>query len=116
MHEANVMHSVLEMAFSHMRQHGASRIHRLGLRIGALSGVAPDALVFSFEALKPGTPAGEAVLEVEYLSLRLYCPACDLEFEADGYLGACPACGSWRCEVRQGRELDLSCLEVSNGE
>jgi len=114
MHEASLIESVLHMASSQMRRHGGKRIHRLTLRIGALSGVAPDALAFAFEALKRGTAAREAVLDVEYLPLRLFCPACRREFEPPGYLGACPACGSWQCEVRQGRELDLVSLEVSN--
>ena len=35
------------------------------LRIGALSGVVPEALEFAFEALRPGTLAEKAELAIE---------------------------------------------------
>jgi len=116
MHEVSIMQNVFEIAFSHLRQEKATRIHRLRLRIGALSGVVPDALQFAFDALKENTPAAEASLEVEYVPVRFYCAKCSLEFGTDDIVELCPACGSPSAEVRQGRELDVVSLEVSGKE
>jgi hydrogenase nickel incorporation protein HypA/HybF len=49
----------LELAAEKTRAAGATRIHRLKLRIGRLSGVVPEALQFAFDALKTGSPAAE---------------------------------------------------------
>jgi hydrogenase nickel incorporation protein HypA/HybF len=65
MHEAGLMQSALELAGGHARRAGAVAIRRVVLRVGALSGVEPDALRFAFEALAPGTPAAGATLELE---------------------------------------------------
>jgi hydrogenase nickel incorporation protein HypA/HybF len=65
MHEAGLMQSALDLAADHARRAGAGNIRRVVLRVGALSGVEPDALRFAFEAMAPGTPAAGAVLELE---------------------------------------------------
>lgn len=113
MHEVSVMEDVLEIAFAHMRQQKAVRIDRLRLRVGKISGVVTEALEFAFEALKEGTPAATATLEIECVPVRLQCSACAIEYEAADYLAACPTCGSWQGELRQGQELDLVSLELS---
>ena len=107
------MQSALEIAFEWAERQGADRIHRLGLRVGALSGVVPDALEFAFEALKPDTPAATALLEVEYVPLRAYCPTCEREFTADAFWGVCPICDRMDTEIRQGRELEIAFVELS---
>ena len=65
MHELSIMQSALSVALDQARQAGASRVHVIRLRIGALSGVVPDALEFAFEALAPGTPAEGAELAID---------------------------------------------------
>ncbi len=116
MHEVTIMENILQIAAEHLRAENASRIHRLRLRVGALSGVVPEALQFAFDALKVDTPAASAVLEMDWVPARLRCSTCGREFEAADYVSACPDCGSCQTEVRQGRELDLVSLEVSREE
>ena len=65
MHEVGLMETALEMAFAARASAGASRIHRMRLRVGALSGVVPDALEMAFAAATPGTAADGAELIVE---------------------------------------------------
>ena len=113
MHEVGIMQSTLEIALEWANRQGAQRIHRLGMRVGALSGVVPDALDFAFEVLRQGTPAEGACLEVEFIPLRIYCPACDREFSPDGYWYTCPECNGVDTQVRQGRELEIAFVEVS---
>jgi hydrogenase nickel incorporation protein HypA/HybF len=116
MHEVSIMENVFEIAFARLRQEKATRIHRLRLRIGALSGVVPESLEFAFDALKENTPAAEASLDLEYVPVRFYCSTCALEFVGDDVAELCPSCGSPDARVCQGRELDLVSLEVSREE
>jgi hydrogenase nickel incorporation protein HypA/HybF len=113
MHEASLMCEVFEIAFQTMRRQGATRLHRITLRVGVLAGVVPEALQFAFAAMKADTPASGAELEIHWLPVRLYCPACDVEFASEDYPDLCPRCGSAHTAVRQGQELDVVSLEMS---
>ena len=107
MHEASIMQCVFDLAFAQLPDDSAARIDRLRLRVGALAGVVPEALVFAFEAMKPETPAAHAELEIEQVRARLVCRSCRTEFEPECFPGPCPGCGEWAAEIRQGQELDL---------
>jgi hydrogenase nickel incorporation protein HypA/HybF len=113
MHEVGIMQSTLDIAMEWAQRQGAERIERLGMRVGALSGVVPDALQFAFEVLKQDTVAETAVLELEYIPLRIYCTTCDREFASDGFSHMCIECGGFDTEVRQGRELEIMYVELS---
>lgn len=107
------MDSALQIALSQAKEQGATRIHRLGMRVGALSGVVPDALEFAFTVLKRDTIAESASLEVEYVPLRLRCAACNVEFEPEAVRYDCPTCGTQETEIRGGQELDVVLIELS---
>src|SRR5262245_2886204 len=111
MHEASVMQCVFDLAFAQFPDDSAARIDRLRLRVGALAGVVPEALVFAFEAMKPQTPAARAKLEIDLVRARLVCRGCHAEFEPDCFPAPCPGCGDWAAEIRQGQELDLLSVE-----
>ena len=112
MHELSIMQSALSLALDQARQAGASRVHMIRLRIGALSGVVPDALEFAFEALAPGTPAEGAELAIEHVPARFWCATCAREFQSDDMFAECPDCHSLSGELRAGREMELASLEI----
>ena len=112
MHELSIMQSALSMALEKARQAGASRVHVIRLRIGALSGVVPDALQFAFEALAPGTPAENGQLAVENVPARFWCATCTREFQSDDMFAECPDCHKPSGELRAGREMELASMEV----
>jgi len=106
----------MESALSAIRQqaekHGATRVTRIVLRIGTLSGVDVDALRFAYEALAPYTIAAGAELEIESGAARARCAACGEEFGVGrGFVFECPKCREFSGDIRQGRELDLARLE-----
>lgn len=112
MHELSIMDSALNLALDQARQAGAIRVHVVRLRIGALSGVVPEALQFAFEALTPGTLAESARLEVEHIPARFWCAGCAREFASESLLPECPACQEPSRELRAGREMELASLEI----
>jgi hydrogenase nickel incorporation protein HypA/HybF len=112
MHELSIMQSALSLALDQARQAGAGRVQVIRLRIGALSGVVPDALEFAFEALTPGTPAEGAHLAIEHVPARFWCAACSREFQSDDLLSDCPDCHTPSGELRAGREMELASLET----
>ena len=113
MHEFSIMQSTLETAAQKTRAAGAARIHRLKVRVGKLSGVVPEALRFAFEGLKEGSPAAEAVLEIEEVPAVCWCAGCAAEFETASLNYECPRCHQPSGDLRRGRELELASLEIS---
>ena len=112
MHELSIMQSALNVALEQARQAGASRVHEIRLRIGALSGVVPDALEFAFEALVPGTAAEGARLAIEHVPARFWCAACAREFQSEDLFSDCPDCHTPSGELRAGREMEVASLEI----
>lgn len=108
------METAIEAVLAQAREQGATHVHRIVLRIGALAGVEPDALRFAFDAVARGTPAAGASLELETVPARGRCTDCDLEFEVDSdFIFTCPKCGRIAGELVQGRELELARIELS---
>jgi hydrogenase nickel incorporation protein HypA/HybF len=112
MHELSIMQSALSAALAEAEKAHATRVHVLRLRVGALSGVVPEALEFAFETLSQGTPAQGARLAIEPVPARFRCVPCDHEFVVEDMLVVCPACGGSNAELRAGRELEIASLEV----
>ena len=106
------MDSALNLALEQTRLAGANRVHLIRLRIGALSGVVPEALQFAFEALAPGTAAEGARLVIEDVPARFWCAKCAQEFQAEDLLSECPGCHEPSGELRAGREMELASLDV----
>ena len=113
MHEVSVMESAIEIAVEQAKAQNAQQIHRIGMRVGALSSVVPDALEFAFDIVTKGTMAEGATLEIEQVPALCYCPACKIEFEPESFFYECPQCHQPTAEIRRGKELELSFLEVS---
>jgi hydrogenase nickel incorporation protein HypA/HybF len=112
MHELSIMESALSAAEDSARTAGAKRVHVIRLRIGALSGVVPEALQFAFEALAPGTLAEGARLDIEDVAARFWCAGCSREFESEDLFAECPVCRVPSGDLRAGREMEIASLEI----
>jgi hydrogenase nickel incorporation protein HypA/HybF len=113
MHEVGLMQQVIALAADAAARDGASKIHRLTLRIGRLAGVEPEALSLAFEVVSAGTLAEGAQLAIETVEVVCHCPDCGADFEPAGFVFLCPTCEQPCGDVRRGRELELASLEVS---
>lgn len=112
MHEASLIESALDIAVARARREGATRIRRMTLGVGALSGVDPLALEFAFGAVVAGTMAEGADLTIEPRRGECLCMRCQYSFETDDLLPACPKCGETDIAIRGGQDLHLLSLEV----
>jgi len=111
-HELSLMASVFDVLEEKAREHGATRVTAVVLRVGALSGAVPDLLESAFETYKKGTLADGAGLVLEVVPVKLRCPDCGgatVREEADF---SCAGCGSRRVEIVEGRELVVEKIEL----
>lgn len=116
MHEMGIANSILDGVAAELRRRPGSRAEKVGVRIGELAGVDPDALNFAFEALTIDTPLAGLKLEVEYVAPRSRCRDCRLEFEVRNYELLCPACESLATDRISGDELEFIYLEIAERE
>lgn len=117
MHELSIVARVVELAAEHCRAAGAARVAAVTLRIGRLASVHEDALRFSFDLVREGTPLAAARLHVVEVPVTVWCPACGADRELPGIQRfACPACGTLTGDVRAGNELELDSIELEAAE
>lgn len=113
MHELSIALSIVEIATEEAAKHGDARVEAVHVRLGALSGVVKDALLFSWELACEETPLAGSSLEIEEIPVRVWCPECQAERPLDAALDfRCTACGALTTEVRSGRELEVSALQL----
>ncbi len=65
MHELSIANAILEKVKAEACRHPRARMCGVGVRIGALSGVAPDALSFGFACLVKDTALDSLALQIE---------------------------------------------------
>jgi hydrogenase nickel incorporation protein HypA/HybF len=107
------MQDTVIIATRQAREAGAHRIHRIMMQVGALSGAVPETLEFAFDIVAKGTMAEGATLQIERVPVLCYCAACAQEFEPKDFVCECTRCGRPSVEIRRGRELQLTSVEVS---
>jgi hydrogenase nickel incorporation protein HypA/HybF len=113
MHELSIAMGIVDAALDEAQRRGV-QVNAVHLRLGALSGVVKDALLFSYEAACRDTPLEGSRLIVEDVPVIVFCPHCHEERALKSLQSfACPECGAPTIDVRHGKELEVFALEVA---
>ncbi len=112
MHELSIAMGIVEAALEEAQKRGV-QVCAVHLRLGALSGVVKDALLFSYEVASQDTPLAGSRLIVEDVPVAVFCPQCrEQRILTSVQSFICPECGLSTMDVRQGKELEVFALEV----
>ncbi len=112
MHELSVTQSILDIALAHAQGAGASRILKVNLVIGELSGLVGEYIQFYFDFISRGTPAEGAELTFRHVPARFRCLECGAEYEPAEDDWTCPECGALRPIAVGGKELLVESIDV----
>jgi len=114
MHELSIAMGIVDAALDEAQKRGV-QVSAVHLRLGALSGVVKDALLFSYEVACQDTALQGSRLIVEDIPVAIFCPRCH-EQRVLGTVQsfACPECGEPTMDIRQGKELEVFALEVED--
>jgi hydrogenase nickel incorporation protein HypA/HybF len=113
MHETSIALGILEIINDRCLAEGYHSIESVRLRIGRAAGIMPEALLFSFDAAKEGTPAENAQLIIESIPLGGVCGECKTDFEVqEAYVLNCPECGSASFKIQRGYEMEIVEMDV----
>lgn len=107
--------ALVEAACAKAEALGAAEVTALQVRVGALSGVVPEALRFGFELAARGTRLERARIEIEEVPVSVRCPRCREDRALPGPQSLrCPVCATPAPHVVAGRELELHALEIED--
>lgn len=110
-HELSIANRLVEIVLEHAQHSGNERVQLINLRIGALSCVHRDALLYSFDLVAADTELAGAKLHITDLPVTIYCEKCDAVQELPGVQSfRCPVCQNPSADIRQGQELDLESI------
>lgn len=113
MHELSIAVSLVEAAEEEAAKHGAAGVSAVHLRLGQLSGVAKEALLFSYELATEGTALAGSRLLIEDSPVVVFCPVCGERRAIQSLQSFCCAvCDTPATDVVQGRELEVVALEI----
>ncbi len=113
MHELSIALSIIEGVEEEIARREGSRVAAVHLKLGPLSGVVKDALLFSYELACEGTPLEGSRLDIEDIPVVLYCATCQRERRAVSIQRLCCAvCDTPSADVRKGAELEVFALEL----
>jgi hydrogenase nickel incorporation protein HypA/HybF len=113
MHELSIALSIIDLAAETAAQRGATGVSAVHLKLGPLSGVVKDALLFSYGIACEGTSLQGSRLLIEEVPVIAYCPQCrETQTIKSIRKFACPACGALTADVVQGRELLVTGVEL----
>jgi hydrogenase nickel incorporation protein HypA/HybF len=113
MHELSITLRVVETLTEELRDEiGDVRLVRL--RVGALSGVVPDALRFAWDVACHETRLAGSELHIEQVGVRIWCDVCDREQVLPDVIPMrCPICAAPASRVLSGRELEILSVEMT---
>ena len=113
MHEVSIAQSLLKIAVDNCKKEGYKGIEIIKVKIGRASGIMPDALSFAFDAVKIGTIAEKAALNIDQIPVSGFCESCKSSFTVDeAYVLSCPKCGDVLIRIETGHELHIYEMDV----
>lgn len=113
MHELSIALSMIEMATEEAARQGGVKVNALHLKLGQLSGVVKDALLFSWEVACEGTSLAGSRLEIEEIPVVVFCEKCTANRTLDSINKFfCPVCRAPTSEIVQGKEFQVVAMEI----
>ncbi|MBS1494308.1 MAG: hydrogenase maturation nickel metallochaperone HypA [Bacteroidetes bacterium] len=114
MHELSIAKNIVEIIKESVEENDLRSIERVVLKVGELSGVVPDSLQFSLEAISTGTELESAKYEMKRIPFTIKCKVCGNVSDNELGIVKCPVCGSKDTEVVSGNELLISEIILKN--
>ena len=115
MHELSIAMSFVDGAVEELARYPGDRVNAVHLKLGKLSGVVKEALLFSYDLACERTLLEGSRLLIEDIEPAIFCPHCQTERDASSIQNlVCSVCGASSAEIVHGREIMIVGLELEN--
>lgn len=112
MHEYSITESMLSLALEKATEAGASKITRIDIVLGEMSGIVGECVQMYFDLLSRDTIAAGAGLEIKTVPVSMRCHHCGKVFTPAAGDLSCPDCRQTGIEIVAGRECHMESIEV----
>lgn len=112
MHELSIVESLLDVVLESADKARATKVIRIHVVVGDLSGVVDDYMSLYFNFLSEKTIAHGAEIVFTHKPARLRCRPCNVDFSPEGSDFGCPRCKEQQVDIIGGRELYVDEMEV----
>jgi len=112
MHEFSIVTALLEMCEKNAKEHNATKITKVEIKVGKLSGVEPHLLETAFNTFKEETVCDGAEFVMQIQDIVVRCQSCQSETTLSKNEFTCPACNSTELSIVDGEEMYLMHLEM----
>jgi hydrogenase nickel incorporation protein HypA/HybF len=116
MHELSVAQNIIEMIQRHIPEPEWNHVTAVRVKIGALAGIVPDSLEFSFRAITSESALCHTRLITEHVPFRVQCQTCNSITENEDGFAMCGKCESTDIQVLSGTELHVVDIEMEETE
>jgi hydrogenase nickel incorporation protein HypA/HybF len=114
MHEYSIVQSLLDSCEDNAKQNNATKITKVVVKIGVMSGVEPDLLQSAFDTFKEGTMCEGCEFIINIQPIVIKCHKCNSESTLDKHEYTCPQCQSIELDVIDGEDMYLMQLELGD--
>lgn len=114
MHEMSYAVRIADIVVNTAEKENIRHVKKVKVKCGEMLAIVPPLLENAFAACAEGTVAEDAELEIETVPVLIRCTACGRIIDphgAEGYVPACPGCGSPMLKIVNGREFTVAGIE-----
>jgi hydrogenase nickel insertion protein HypA len=112
MHEYSVVQALLEQIEDIAEQNEATKVTKIIVKIGVMSGIEAHLLEIAFNTFKEKTICDGAEFVMNLQPLRIRCKNCHTESNLEKIHYCCPECQSTDVDVIDGEDMFLMSLEM----
>lgn len=112
MHELSIAQEIFTIVQQNVEDEKQKLVRSINVKIGKLSNVLPDSLLFCFDAIKINTNLQNASLMIDRTPVIIECESCFSKSEIEPPIFACPNCKSNKIKMISGDELLVREIEL----
>ena len=112
MHEYSVVQALLTQCEEHAELNEATKITKVVVKIGVMSGIEAHLLETAFNTFKEATVCDGAEFVMNIQPLTIECQKCQSVSELEAIHYCCPECKSTNVKVIDGEDMFLMSLEM----
>ncbi|MBU0721211.1 hydrogenase/urease nickel incorporation protein HypA [bacterium] len=112
MHEYSIVQSLLDSCEENAKANDATKVTKVLIKIGVMSGVEPELLKTAFDTFKEKTICEDAEFIMNIQPIVIKCHKCSSESTLKKLEYSCPKCQSLELDVLDGEDMYLMQLEL----
>lgn len=112
MHEYSIVQSLLNSCEENAAEHNATKVTKVVVKIGVMSGVEPELLRTAFDTFKENTLCEESEFIINIQPIVIKCNKCLNESVLENMEYFCPKCKDMDIEILDGEDMYLMQMEL----